>query len=127
MRNLKVLKNKVSLILFSTIIIGVVSTSVDLPDVKYKHLSGVETHTLEYFFYFCSRYIIDFMLILALLVKERTDIDKWTIITYSVFHVLGFASYVLMGWPEPKIIIIICFSLSLFIHVLIEVLKKWSQ
>lgn len=118
---LKNLNHKVSHVLILIVLIGVVSTSETvneiIPKGKFTHITGKVGHTWPYFFYFNTQYFITTLTYLLLLIKERSKIDNWVIRVTIFFQILSWASYVIIGWPEPKMLIVSCFFVSLITFI----------
>lgn len=114
-------RNKISSLLLLTILLGVISTQVPIPDdVRFRHINGEEGHTLPWFVYFTTKYVIGFLFLTMLLIRERTRIDRWMVINYFAWDIVGFFSYFYQGWPEPKMIIVGCFCMSMVIFIMIK-------
>lgn len=123
---LKTLKtHKVSVLLLLTIVVGVGVTSFDFGSDRFVLLNGHESkQSVNSVAYFVAHYIIGFIMVGALLVNNRTEIDKWVIINYLWWDFIGLLSYLYQGWPEPKFLIIVCFTTSISILVILNILKK---
>lgn len=121
MKNSEKLKNKRSLILIATVLIGVISTNLNLenPDGYPVLLSGKRSsHTYDYYYWFIFSFIIGLVKTSGFLIKEPpTFIDKVTTITYIFFSALSMIYYLCYGWPEPKMYIVFAFFTSTIIYI----------
>lgn len=123
LRELK--KHKISIVLLITVLLGVISTAFDFSDTeRIIHLTGEKGHTLNYAFFFIFQYLIGFVLIGMLLVKERTQVDKWIVINYLWWDFVGFLSYLYQGWPEPKMLIVLCFCSTIVIFLGLQIFRN---
>lgn len=120
---LKNLKNdNVALLLLLTILLGVVATAFEFPQERFVHPSGKEGHYLNYYFHFTFSYIIGFVFV-AIIIMLTTGINRIIACVYLFWDFVGFLLYQYNGWPEPKMLIIIAFSVTLILYIF---LKKWK-
>ena len=115
-------KNKVALLLILTILLGVVSTAFEFPHERFSHPSGKEGHYLNYYFFFTFQYIVGFIF-MGIIISLTKGIDRIIACVYLFWDVVGFLLYQYNGWPEPKMLIISAFSVTLVLYIF---LAKWK-
>ncbi len=107
-----VVKNNVIFILILTIIIGFGYDFIPMPEGKLEHPNPpAKPHSYWWFGWFVTNYLIGFCFEWALILKTK-GLAKDVCISYFLFDLVGFLSYLYQGWPEPKERIIIGFCLS---------------
>lgn len=127
------MKNKVSIILVLTVILGLASTLIDFPRYKITHLDGSIGFRLHWVVWMCKTYIVGFMLLSIRLIKDFTKLDRDIVIAYLAFDVYSFLVYLYSGFPERKDLIIIGFCIACFMPIFRHIWKQrwfygyWGQ
>ena len=118
-------KHKITYLLLLTVVLGSYYQLVLLPELaggKVIHWNGEEGMSEKWHVFFIFRYIIGFILVIALLYKP-TKLDRDSIISYLVWDVYGFFSYLWIGWPEPVHLIVFGFLTGLAAFFILRIWK----
>ena len=120
-------ENRISIVLLSTILIGCISTSLEFSEERVIHWNGKEGDFLSWDFWFQLKYLIGFIFVLALLIKDRTWIDIQMIWCYFACDFIGFLLYKWQGYPEPKALIVSIFFISFSLFLTLNIVWKNKQ
>ena len=125
--------NLIFFILLLFILIGLITTHViDWPERRFTHPityiedEGLELKEREGLYYnwhgwVMSNYINFLLLAFIRLVPKMSTIDRDAYYSYLFFTAFSFYSYYMIGWPEPKIQIIIAYCSVVTIFILIRI------
>ena len=122
-------KNPVTFMLLLTILIGFFYDYIPIPDAKEIHEypnQPDKPHTNWWFYKFCTIYIIGFIFQINRFFEKISRLDKDVMAVYLCIDILGFFSYYYQGWPEPKLLFIVCFCLGVLIIIGLSIWRTYK-